>query len=73
FHPPVAVRRVDEGRRRRKMKKNYARLCLCKNSRRLREASIVKTVNKERNKKRAKYVSMPVSYNSHLILDLRTS
>lgn len=55
------------------MKKNYARFWLCKNSRRLREASMEKTVSREMNKNKAKYVSIKVSYNKVFIVDLRTS
>jgi hypothetical protein len=42
---PPAVRRVVL--KEEKVKKNYARFCRCKNSRRLREASIEKTVSRE--------------------------
>ncbi|MBK6791466.1 MAG: hypothetical protein IPG80_02755 [Anaerolineales bacterium] len=55
------------------MKKNYARLWFCKNSRRLREASMVKTVSRDINKNKAKIVSMLVYYNEHIVMDLRTS
>ena len=57
----------------KKLEKDYARLWVCKNSRRLREASIVKTVSREINKNKAKIVSMLVSYNEHIAMDLRTS
>lgn len=56
-----------------KNERNYARFWLCKNSRRLREASMVKTVSRERNKNNAKYVSMHVSYNEAFMTHLITS
>lgn len=55
------------------MKKNYARFCRCRNSRRLRAASIEKTVSNESNKNRTKYVSIFVSYIKAFMTDLRTS
>jgi hypothetical protein len=55
------------------IKKNYERLWFCKNSRLLREASIVKTVRRDINKKKSKIFSMLVSYNEHIVMDLRTS
>jgi hypothetical protein len=38
--------------------RDYARFLFCKKSRRLRDASNVKTVSKATNKNKAKYVSM---------------
>jgi hypothetical protein len=55
---PPAVGRVEVGKE-EKMKRNYARLCFCKNSRRLREASTEKTVSREMDNK-ATIISMPV-------------
>ena len=71
--PACRCQAGGEGRRRRRLKRNYARFWLCKNSRRLREASMEKTVSKEMNKNEAKYVSMFVCYNKLFITDLRTS